>query len=129
MEFTNINLPPKKKVTSFTNLVITVVVIMLKSISKISPKNRSACSKNLKCCFDSRSEKPEKKYSLRLEKKSLKNYEWAKIMSFLIRAESSFQLHELETLCIQPLRPSLCKQKKFVCQNRHYKSLFINKFK
>ena len=44
--------------------------------------------------------------------------------SVVARAENSFQLHILEALYIQSLKPRLCKQKKFVYQTRLFKSLY-----
>ena len=34
--------------------------------------------------------------------------------SVLMRAENCFKLHVLEVLCIQSLKPSLCKQELFL---------------
>ena len=51
---------PKKKVTSFINLVVTVIETTWENISKISPIIRSACSKDLESWFDGRLEKPIK---------------------------------------------------------------------
>merc|ERR1719320_2118308 len=71
--------------------------------------------------FDGRSEKPTEKCFSAIGQHLLDNPECAKNykkenFSVLVRAENSFQLHILEALCIQSLRPSLCKQKKFVYQ-------------
>ena len=122
-------LPPMKKVTSSINLVVTVVVTTWKNISKVSRKNRSACSENLEKLFDDRSKKPTKKYFSAIRQHLLDNAECAKnykneSFSVLMRTENSFQLHILEALCTQYLRPSLCKQKKFVYQTRIFKSLY-----
>ena len=85
--------------------------------------------KVLKKWFDGRSEKPTKKYFSAIGQHLLDNPECVKNykkdnFSVLVRAENSFQLHILEALCIQSLKPSLCKQKKFVYQTRLFKSLY-----
>ena len=71
----------------------------------------------------------KRKYFSVIGQHLLDNHECAKKykkenFSVLVREENSFQLHILEALCIQSLRPSLCKQKKFVYQSRLLKSLY-----
>ncbi len=85
--------------------------------------------KILKSWFDGRSEKLAKKYFSAIGQHLLDNHDCAKSykkekFSVLMRAENSFQLHILKTLCILSLRPSLCRQKNFVYQTRLFKSLY-----
>ena len=75
------------------------------------------------------SAQPKKNYFSAIGQHLLDNQVCAKnfkenSFSVVARAENSFQLHILEALYIQSLKPSLCKQKKFVYQTRLFKSLY-----
>ena len=80
--------------------------------------------KSLKACFMVVWRNLRKNTYLRLDNSCCARNDKEKYFSVLVRAENSFQLHILEALCIQLLRPTLFKQKKFVYQTRLFKSLY-----
>ena len=82
-------------------------------------KNGSACSKSIEKLVWWLFWETNEKFFLAVGQHFLDNPECAKNYKnenfpVLVRAENSFQMHILEALCIQFLRPSLCKQKIFV---------------
>ena len=61
-------------------------------------------------------------------KQLVNNQEWAQHFKkdqflILVQGENPFQLHILENLYKQTLKPNLCKQKRYVCQMKLFRSI------